>query len=87
MSNNPILATQQTVTPSETANDLKLMYSKTEAAEMLSVSLRTLENLIATKELLVRRVGKRVLVPYRSLLQFVRRDHKTREVGSALEVN
>jgi excisionase family DNA binding protein len=58
----------------------KLMYSKVEAAEMLSVSVRTLENLIASKQLIVRRVGKRVLIPYQSLVQFCRGDHSTGKV-------
>ena len=55
----------------------KLMYSKKEAAETLSVSVRTVEYLIAGGELASRRVGKRVLIPYQSLLQFTRQDHKT----------
>jgi|NGEPerStandDraft_6_1074524.scaffolds.fasta_scaffold56629_2 excisionase family DNA binding protein len=59
----------------------KLMYRKSEAAEMLSVSVRTLENLIAGKQLIVRRVGKRVLIPYQSLVQFCRGDHSTGKVN------
>jgi excisionase family DNA binding protein len=55
----------------------KLMYDKAETAEMLSVSIRTVENLIANKELTVRRIGKRVLIPYTSLIQFIRSDHST----------
>jgi len=56
----------------------KLLYSKQEAAEMLSVSVRTIDNLILNGELVTRRVGSRVLIPYSSLLQFTRRDHKTK---------
>ena len=55
----------------------KLMYSKSEAAQMLSLSLRTIDNLLNNKELSARRTGKRVLIPYQVLLQFTRRDHKT----------
>ena len=55
----------------------KLLYSKTEAAEMLSVSVRTIENLIMFSELKARRIGTRVLILHSSLLQFTRRDHKT----------
>ncbi len=42
---------------------------------MLSVSVRTVENLIAAKELPVRRIGRRVLVPHRDLIEFIRHDH------------
>jgi excisionase family DNA binding protein len=58
----------------------KLMYSKLEAAELLSLSVRTIENLIGNRELTVRRVGKRVLISYESLLRFIRQDHRTGKV-------
>ena len=57
----------------------KLLCSKKEAAEAFGVSLRTVENLIARKELTVRRVGRRVLVPLSELQKFTRRDHSTRK--------
>jgi excisionase family DNA binding protein len=41
--------------------------TKQEAAEMLGVSLRTVDRLIALKELQVRRLGRRVLVPRSAL--------------------
>lgn len=53
----------------------KLLYSKAEAAKMLSLSLRTIDYLIAAGELMARRVGKRVLLPHNSLLLFTRKDH------------
>jgi len=53
----------------------KLMYSKAEAAKMLSLSLRTIDYLIAAGELIARRVGKRVLLPHNSLMIFTRKDH------------
>jgi excisionase family DNA binding protein len=62
----------------------KLMYSKSEAAELLSLSVRTVEYLIANKELTARRIGKRVLVGYQSLLQFIRRDHKSGRYAATL---
>jgi hypothetical protein len=40
----------------------KLLYTKRETAEMLSLSLRMIDNLIARDQLQVRRFGKRVLV-------------------------
>jgi excisionase family DNA binding protein len=52
-----------------------LLVSKRDAAAMLSLCVRTIDNLIATKELPARRVGKRVLIPFSALQQFARRDH------------
>jgi excisionase family DNA binding protein len=54
---------------------MKLMFSRRETAETLSVSLRMVDILIGSKRLVARRVGRRVLVPLQSLEQFVRRDH------------
>jgi len=56
----------------------KLLCSKKETADALGVSLRTVDNLIARKELAVRRLGRRVLVPIVELERFTRRDHLTR---------
>jgi len=53
----------------------KLLCSKREAAMWLSLSLRTIDNLLARKELTPRKVGRRTLIPYRALLAFARRDH------------
>lgn len=51
--------------------------SKQEAANLLGVSLRTIDRLIALKELPVRRLGRRVLIPRTSLESFLRNDHPT----------
>ncbi len=56
---------------------LKLAYSKLEAASLLSVSLRTIDNLIAQKEITVRRIGRRVVVPATSLAAILRCDSYT----------
>jgi excisionase family DNA binding protein len=53
----------------------KVLLSKKEAAQALSISVRSLEYLIARKELSTRRVGKRVLVPMAVLHKFARHDH------------
>jgi excisionase family DNA binding protein len=52
-------------------DDKKLLYSKRESAQTLSLSLRTIDALIASRKLQVKRVGKRVLVTGRSLDRFV----------------
>ena len=54
-----------------------LALSKLEAARMLGVSLRTVDRLIAMKQLPVRRLGRRVLIPRNSLQSFLRADHPT----------
>ena len=56
----------------------KLLLSKKEASAALSVSVRTIENLIFRKELSARKVGRRTLIPLRSLEAFARKDHPTR---------
>lgn len=53
-------------------NASKLLFSKKEAAQALSVSLRTLENLVGRGELSVKRVGRRVLISRQALEHFVR---------------
>jgi len=52
-----------------------ILVSKREAASLLSVCPRTIDNLVARRELPVRRIGRRVLIPRRALEQFARRDH------------
>jgi excisionase family DNA binding protein len=52
-----------------------LLVSKREAATLLGISVRSVDNFIARKELLCRRLGKRVLIPYSALVAFARRDH------------
>lgn len=53
----------------------KLLLTKREAAHLLSVSLRTIENQISWKQLAVRRIGRRVLIPFSQLERFAQRDH------------
>lgn len=62
-------------TPEATSEPIAV--NKLEAAQMLGVSLRTIERLIALKELQVRRLGRRVLIPRTSLDNFLRNDHPT----------
>lgn len=54
--------------------------SKQEAARLLGISLRTIDRLIALKELPVRRLGRRVLIPRASLESFLRSDHPTQTI-------
>jgi excisionase family DNA binding protein len=48
-----------------------------DAANLLSVCPRTVQNLIVAKKLKVRKVGRRSLLNYRELLAFAQHDHTT----------
>lgn len=62
----------------------QLLISKRDAAAMLGLSVRTLENLISVKELPARRIGRRCLIERNVLERFARRDHQT---GQERKVN
>jgi excisionase family DNA binding protein len=47
--------------------NLSIALSKQQAAELLGVSLRTIDRLISLKSLSVRRLGRRVLIPRSSV--------------------
>jgi excisionase family DNA binding protein len=59
----------------------KLLLSRQEAAELLSISRRSLDYLIANRAINVRRIGSRVLIPSQDLLRFASVDHPERLVG------
>jgi excisionase family DNA binding protein len=48
----------------------KLMHSRHESKDILSISLRTLDRLIEEKLLSVKRVGRKVLISRRELERF-----------------
>jgi len=62
---------------SPNAESQSFAVTKREAAQLLGVSLRTIDRLISLKELPVRRLGRRVLVPRTSLQTLLRTDHPT----------
>jgi hypothetical protein len=53
----------------------KVLYDRKSAAKALSISVRSLDYYIARKEFTTRRIGRKVLIPQASLLQFARADH------------
>ena len=55
----------------------KILYSRREAAQVLSLSLRCIDYLIENGELLARRIGRRVLIERAELERFAQRDHST----------
>lgn len=60
----------------------RIAYTKVEAAQALGLSLRTIDNLIAAKQLTARRIGRRVVIPTSSLLTLIRSDRSTRQQRS-----
>jgi excisionase family DNA binding protein len=59
----------------------KLLVSREEAAQLLSISQRALDYLVASKRLPTRRIGGRVLIPVADLRKYARCDHPERIVG------
>jgi excisionase family DNA binding protein len=60
----------------------RIAYTKAEAAMALGLSPRTIDNLIAAKELIARKIGRRVLIPATSLHALIRCDHKTAKTAA-----
>jgi len=54
--------------------ETKLAVSLREAAAMLSLSSRSIQNYIAAKKIPARKVGKRTLILVRDLEEFLRKD-------------
>ena len=53
----------------------KFLYSRKEAAHSLGISVRSLDYLIAAKQLDTRRIGKKVLITRASLVAFASGNH------------
>jgi excisionase family DNA binding protein len=59
----------------------KILVSREEAAQLLSISQRGLDYLVASKRLPTRRIGGRVLIPIAELRKYARCDHPERIVS------
>ena len=55
----------------------RILRSKRDTAVTLGISVRTLEHLVTVREIIPRRIGRRVLFDTREIERFVRRDHRT----------
>lgn len=53
----------------------RFLYDRKEAARMLSISVRSLDYLIAAKQLETRRIGKKVLITHASLVRYAQANH------------
>jgi hypothetical protein len=65
----------------------KLLYSKQDAAEALSLSVRSIDYLITTQRLPMRRVGGKVMIPAGAVRRFARGDHPERVRGDGHAVS
>ena len=63
------------------ATEDNLLVSREEAAQLLSISQRALDYLVASKRLPTRRIGGRVLIPMAELRKYARCDHPERIVS------
>jgi excisionase family DNA binding protein len=59
-------------------NNQRLLVGRREAADLLSISARALDYLVANHQLNTRRIGARVLIPIAELQRFARADHPGR---------
>ena len=57
-----------------------------EAARQLSLSPRTVANLVSTRELPSRKVGRRRIIPVTALEAFIRREHSVAQVELAKDL-
>jgi len=58
--------------------DAKLLVGREEAAEILSLSIRSIDYLLASKELPFRKIGARTMIPLSALHAFARMHHPER---------
>jgi hypothetical protein len=58
--------------------DSKLLVSREEAAAMVSLSVRSIDYLLASKELPYRKIGTRTMIPVSGLQSFARIHHPER---------
>jgi hypothetical protein len=55
----------------------RLLYDRKEAARQLSISVRSLDYIIAAKEFDTRRIGRKVLITHASLVRYASGNHYT----------
>jgi len=63
----------------------RLLYDRKEAARQLSISVRSLDYIIAAKGLDTRRIGKKVLVTHASLVRYAAGNHCAITSGSDVD--
>lgn len=63
------------------APDEKLLVGREEAAQLLSISVRGIDYLLANRRLPFRKLGGRILIPVAELRKYARSDHPDRIVA------
>jgi hypothetical protein len=63
----------------------RLLYDRRAAAGQLSISIRSLDYLIAQGQFSTRRVGKKVLIPHSELVRFARGNHTSPVRGGSTD--
>jgi hypothetical protein len=61
----------------DTASTTKLLYDRKSAAYALSISVRSLDYLIANKKLETVRLGSKIMIGHGTLVKFSRANHPT----------
>jgi excisionase family DNA binding protein len=54
----------------------QLLFNKKEAAAMLGLSVRSVDYLLASRELEYRKIGRKILIPKAAIVGFARHDHE-----------
>jgi hypothetical protein len=67
---NALLEQLRSTTPPQTDLSPRMLYDRKGAARQLSISVRSLDYLIARKKLATRRNGKKVMIPHGELVRF-----------------
>jgi excisionase family DNA binding protein len=63
------------------APSAKILVSREEAAQLLSISVRGIDYLLSTRRLPFRKIGGRVLIPVAELRKYAQGDHPERIVA------
>lgn len=72
---------KKAVANSRVSPNEKILVSRIEAAQLLSISVRGIDYLVATKRLPCRKIGSRVLIPVTDIRKYARGDHPERIVA------
>jgi hypothetical protein len=59
-------------------HDARLLVGRQAAAEMISLSIRSIDNMLASKQLPFRKIRGRTLIPVSALQRLARMDHSDR---------
>ena len=63
------------------APDAKILVGREEAAQLLSISVRGIDYLLANRRLTFRKLGGRILIPVAELRKYAHSDHPERIVA------